>query len=905
MPLRLDIKRKLTARSDRVKCVDLHPTEPWMLCSLYSGVVNLFNLDNQQLLKTFEVCDLPVRASKFVPRKNWIITGSDDMQIRVFNYNTLERVHKFEAHSDYIRCIVIHPTQPYVLTSSDDLFIKLWNWDKAWACQQIFEGHSHYIMQIAINPKDNNTFASASLDRTVKVWQLGSATANFTLEGHEKGVNCVDYYHGGDKPYIISGADDRLVKIWDYQNKTCVQTLEGHGENVTAVCFHPELPVVLTGSEDGTVRVWHANTHRLESSLNYGFERVWAITCLRGSNNVAIGYDEGSIMVKVGREEPAVSMDVNGGKIIWARHCELQQANLKALPEGAEIRDGEKLPVATKDMGACEIYPQSIQHNPNGRFVVVCGDGEYIIYTAMALRNKAFGSAQEFVWAQDSSEYAIRESGSTIRIFKNFKEKKQFKSESSADGIFGGYLLGVKSVAGLSFYDWESLELVRRIEIHPRAVYWSDSGALVCLATEDSYYILSFDGEQVQRARDNNEVAEDGIESAFDVLGEINESVRTGLWVGDCFIYTNAVNRINYFVGGELVTIAHLDRPLYVLGYIPKDDRLYLADKELGVVSYQLLLSVLEYQTAVMRKDFATADRVLPSIPKEHRTRVAHFLEKQGFKQQALAVSSDPDHKFELAIALEDLNTARVLAVEANNQQKWSQLGELAASNNNLQLAKECMQKAQDYGGLLLLATSSGDLDLVKHLADFTYTEEKYNLSFLSYLLAGDLQKCLSILIDTGRLPEAAFFARSYMPDKISEVVDLWKQKLAQTNEKAAQSLADPKQYENLFPGLAEAVAAQKIFEKKNSIVPASQALSVTPNHERNVITECQSSSLGLDTDAGLSNAPESSSNISQNRPPAPQSDDDDDIDLDLDSVNLDENIDTTDINLDDDLLSD
>ena len=40
-----------------------------------------------------------------------------------------------------------------------------------------------------------------------------------------------------------------------------------------------------------------------------------------------------------------------------------------------------------------------------GRFVVVCGDGEYIIYTAMALRNKSFGSAQEFVWASDSSEY--------------------------------------------------------------------------------------------------------------------------------------------------------------------------------------------------------------------------------------------------------------------------------------------------------------------------------------------------------------------------------------------------------------------------------------------------------------------------------------------------------------------
>lgn len=302
------------------------------------------------------------------------------------------------------------------------MLIKLWNWDKSWACQQVFEGHSHYVMQIAINPKDNNTFASASLDRTLKVWQLGASTANFTLEGHEKGVNCVDYYHGGDKPYIISGADDHLVKIWDYQNKTCVQTLEGHAMNVTAVCFHPELPVVLTGSEDGTVRVWHANTNRLESSLNYGFERVWAICCLKGSNNVSLGYDEGSILVKVGREEPAVSMDAGGGKIIWAKHSELQQANLKALPDG-EIRDGERLPVAVKDMGACEIYPQTIQHNPNGRFVVVCGDGEYIIYTAMALRNKAFGSALEFVWAQDSSEYAIRESGSTVRIYKNFKEK--------------------------------------------------------------------------------------------------------------------------------------------------------------------------------------------------------------------------------------------------------------------------------------------------------------------------------------------------------------------------------------------------------------------------------------------------------------------------------------------------
>ena len=37
-------------------------------------------------------------------------------------------------------------------------------------------------------------------------------------------------------------------------------------------------------------------------------------------------------------------------------------------------------------------------------------------------------------------------------------------------GIHGGYLLGVRSVSGLAFYDWESTELVRRIEISPKHV---------------------------------------------------------------------------------------------------------------------------------------------------------------------------------------------------------------------------------------------------------------------------------------------------------------------------------------------------------------------------------------------------------------------------------------------------
>lgn len=96
------------------------------------------------------------------------------MFIRVYNYNTMDKVKVFEAHTDYIRCVAVHPTLPYVLSSSDDMLIKLWDWDKGWVCTQIFEGHSHYVMQVTFNPKDTNTFASASLDRTIKVYMACS-----------------------------------------------------------------------------------------------------------------------------------------------------------------------------------------------------------------------------------------------------------------------------------------------------------------------------------------------------------------------------------------------------------------------------------------------------------------------------------------------------------------------------------------------------------------------------------------------------------------------------------------------------------------------------------------------------------------------------------------------------------
>ncbi|KAK0739774.1 coatomer WD associated region-domain-containing protein [Apiosordaria backusii] len=474
-------------------------------------------------------------------------------------------------------------------------------------------------MGLAINPKDTNTFASACLDRTVKIWSLGSSTANFTLEAHEtKGVNHVDYYPHSDKPYLLTMSDDRTVKIWDYTTKSLIATLEGHTNNVSFACYHPELPIFLSGSEDGTIRIWHANTYRFKQSLNYGLERAWCVSYQKGKQGVAIGFDDGAVVVKLGREEPAVSMD-QSGKLIWARHNEVVSAIIKG--GDASIKDNAPISLPTKDLGTCEVYPQTLLHSPNGRFVAVCGDGEYIIYTALAWRNKSFGSALDFVCTRN---FAEKTGGLDIGF--------------QAEGLTGGVLLGVKGQGGVSFFDWATGALVRRIEVEPRQVYWSESGELVAIACEDTFYILRFSRENFVAAVQAGEVEDDGVESAFEVITDISESVRTGEWVGDCFIYTNSTNRLNYLVGDQTYTVSHFDQPMYILGYIQRDSRIYLADKEVNVTSFGLSLPVLEYQTLVLREDMETAAELLPSIPADQLNKIARFLEGQGHKELALDV---------------------------------------------------------------------------------------------------------------------------------------------------------------------------------------------------------------------------------------------------------------------------
>ena len=124
-------------------------------------------------------------------------------------------------------------------------------------------------------------------------------------------------------------------------------------------------------------------------------------------------------------------------------------------------------------------------------------------------------------------------------------------------------------------------------------------GELCVVVCAESFFILKYNREMVNAYFESGQpIGEEGVDDAFEVVHEIAEQVRTCVWVGDCLLYTSTAGRLNYTIGSEIITLQHLDRPMYIVGYIKKDNRIYLIDREFSIVSYSLLLSVIEYQTA-------------------------------------------------------------------------------------------------------------------------------------------------------------------------------------------------------------------------------------------------------------------------------------------------------------------
>jgi coatomer subunit beta' len=90
-------------------------------------------------------------------------------------------------------------------------------------------------------------------------------------------------------------------------------------------------------------------------------------------------------------------------------------------------------------------------------------------------------------------------------------------------------------------------------------------------------------------------------------------------------------------------------------------------------------------------------------------------LRRTGYdlKELALQITTDPDHKFDLALSLDDLDTALQITQTVLKNEfeiKWKTLGDRALTVWRFNLAKECFEKAGDLSALMLLLMAMGDM---------------------------------------------------------------------------------------------------------------------------------------------------------------------------------------------------
>lgn len=102
----------------------------------------------------------------------------------------------------------------------------------------------------------------------------------------------------------------------------------------------------------------------------------------------------------------------------------------------------------------------------------------------------------------------------------------------------------------------------------------------------------------------------------------------------------------------------------------------------------------------------------------------------------------------------------------------------------------------------------------------------------------------------TNRIPEAAFFARTYLPSHVPAIVQAWRESLGKTHKKQADALASPVDFEHLFPEYAQALESEKAFLAERSRPQPSRAYAQAEVFQGTIYPRCPGGSPHMILDA-------------------------------------------------------
>ncbi|MEC4814826.1 MAG: ABC transporter substrate-binding protein, partial [Scytonema sp. PMC 1069.18] len=121
-------------------------------------------------------------------------------------------------------------------------------------------GHGNTIRNLTFSP-NGQIIASASVDKTIKLWNLKGEILN-TLAEHNNIVNSVSFSPNGQM--LASGSYDRSIKLWSINGKLLDDQTQAHKAEVYSVSFSPDGKMLVSSSWDGTIKLWSISDGKLK-----------------------------------------------------------------------------------------------------------------------------------------------------------------------------------------------------------------------------------------------------------------------------------------------------------------------------------------------------------------------------------------------------------------------------------------------------------------------------------------------------------------------------------------------------------------------------------------------------------------------------------------------------------------
>lgn len=184
---------------------------------------------------------------------------------------TIRCLHTLTGHSDSVVSVAFSPRANILASASWDKSIKIWQLgpngddpDSAVPLLRTLTEHSASVYSVAFSPR-THILASGSWDKTIKIWQLEASQLPIALTGHSVPVYSVAFNPRTN--ILASGSGDETIKLWQLGTGKLLSTLGGHSSFVYSVAFSPDGQLLASGSADRTIKIWDAATGQLLRTL--------------------------------------------------------------------------------------------------------------------------------------------------------------------------------------------------------------------------------------------------------------------------------------------------------------------------------------------------------------------------------------------------------------------------------------------------------------------------------------------------------------------------------------------------------------------------------------------------------------------------------------------------------------